>query len=106
MPRAAVPAELLEFRLEDWSQEPLVDGFTEALAWQIGGDALHELSIRRTRGSEAEKGVQRAFHRWGRARHAWATAHGWPGGDIIDQLCEELEVRRAYRASRREEERS
>lgn len=92
----AVPQELLEFRLEDWSGEPLVEDVTPAMAWQTGGEALIEMRIREASGSERTRVARRAIHRWSRARDAWAKEHGWPTGDVIDQLQEEMVERRRF----------
>src|SRR4051812_16080018 len=92
----AVPQELLEFRLEDWSREPLVEVVTPATAWQTGGEALIEMRIREASCSDETKGARRAIHRWCMARQAWAREHGWPTGGVIDQLQEELVEERRF----------
>lgn len=93
---AEVPAELLEFRLADWSQAPLVPAGTDVGRY-AGGDARREWSISSSSCSEATKGAQRAVHRWVEARWVWSQQHGWPYGDVFERMRDELAARRAVR---------
>lgn len=79
--RVEPPARLRAFDVAEWLAEVDQAGYDPA--------RFRSWSHENWRRNEA-------LSAWGRARLAWQSEHGWPGGlDALDLLREQVDVRRA-----------